>query len=268
MANQSLKGKYAIITGARKGIGRAIAKALGREGAGVVLCSRDKLGGKEPGSLSSAAEEVRASGARAIAVQADVSRGEDVQTMVKKAIAEFGRVDILVNNAAVFPDYHLPLLSLPVHSWEETLSVNLRGAFLCSQAVLPGMIEQKSGCIINISSIAAVRSGKGRIAYGVSKAGLERLTFGLAAEVKEHNISVNALSPVGLTDTEAGRTLFPGENPESMVKPEDLADVAVWLACQGASTFTGKAVMVPAFGHKTFFIYREGSGERPWVRID
>jgi len=262
----SLKGKCALITGASRGIGRAIAKALAREGAGVVITARGKSGDKD--SLTQVREEIGSSGGRAIAIKADVSREEDVQTLTKKTLEEFGRVDILVNNAAVFPDYHLPLVDLPVASWDETISVNLRGVFLCTKAVLPIMIEREAGSIINISSIAAIRASKGRGAYGVSKAAVERLTFGLAAEVKEFNIAVNALSPVGLTDTEAARKLFPRENPDSWVKPEDLAEAAVWLAKQDASTFTGKAVMVPAFGGRTSFIYGEASGERPWVRID
>lgn len=268
MGNQSLIGKCAIVTGASRGIGRAVAAALAREGAGVVIFSRGKSEGQEADPLFSLEKEIRSLGGQAMAVKGDVSREEDVRLMVRRALEEFGRVDILINNAAVFPDYHTPLVDFPVESWDETMAVNLRGVFLCIKAMLPEMMEQKKGSIINISSVAAIRSGKGRIAYGLSKAGVERLTFGLAAEVKEYNIAVNALSPVGLTDTESARKLFSMENPDDWVKPEDMAEVAVWLAKQDASTFTGKAVMVPAFSGRTFFIYGQASGERPWVRID
>ncbi|MBI5969508.1 MAG: SDR family oxidoreductase [Deltaproteobacteria bacterium] len=268
MKNRHLEGKYAIITGASRGIGQAIAAALAGEGAGVVICSRGKSEGNEARSLFSFAEEIRSMGAQAVAVRSDVSREEDVNTIVRQALETFGRVDILVNNAGVFPNYHSPLVDYPIESWDETMATNLRGVFLCIKAVLPQMIEQKAGCIINISSIAAVRSGKGRIAYGVSKAGVERLTFGLAEEVKEYNIAINALCPVGLTDTESARKLFPEQNPDRWVKPEDVAEAAIWLACQSASTFTGKAVMVPAHGRRTIFIYGRGAGERPWVQID
>jgi len=268
MTNHSLQGKYAMVTGASKGIGRAIALAFFREEAGVIISSRGQTEGSEGGSLFSLEKEIRSSGGRAIAVRADASREEDVRTLVGRALDEFGRVDILVNNAAVFPHYHTPLVDFPVESWDETMATNLRGVFLCIKAVLPKMIEQKAGSIINLSSIAAVRSGKGRIAYGVSKAAVERLTFGLAEEVKEFNIAVNALCPVGPTNTEGARKTFPKENPDHWVQPEDVAAAAVWLARQSASTFTGKAVMVPAHGRRTIFIYGRGSEERPWVRID
>lgn len=268
MKSQDLKGKCAIVTGASRGIGRAIAQALAREGVGVVICARGQSEGDKADPLASLAEAIRASGGRALAVRADVSREEDVKRLVARAREEFGRVDILVNNAAIFPHYHARLVDLPVGSWDEMMAINLRGVFLCLKAVLPLLIEQKRGSIINISSIAAVRAGKGRIAYGVSKAGVERMTFGLADEVKEYNIAVNALSPIGLTDTPSARETFPGEKIERWVQPEDLAEAAVWLARQTASTFTGKAVMVPAHGQRTIFIYGRGLGERPWEQID
>jgi 3-oxoacyl-[acyl-carrier protein] reductase len=266
MENQALKGKCAVVTGASSGIGRAIAIALAREGAGVVIASRGKSGKKD--ALLAIREEIQASGGKALAVKADVSREENVKRLVEKAVEEFGRVDILVNNAAIFPHYHSYLVDYPVETWDQTMAINLRGPFLCLKAVLPGMIKQRSGCIINISSIAAVRAGKGRIAYGVSKAGLERLTFGLADEVREYNIAVNVLSPIGLTDTPSARETFRGENMERWVQPEDMAEAAVWLARQTASTFTGNAVMVPPHGQRTIFVYGRGQKERSWQHID
>jgi 3-oxoacyl-[acyl-carrier protein] reductase len=266
MKGQSLQGKYAIVTGASAGIGRAIAIALAREGAGVVITSRGKSGKAD--ALLAVQKEIQASGGKALAVKADVSREEDVKNLVDKGWQEFGRLDVLVNNAAVFPHYHTPLVDFSVEAWDETMAVNLRGPFLCLKAVLPGMIKQKSGSIINISSIAAVRAGKERVAYGVSKAGVERMTFGLADEVREYNIAVNVLSPIGLTDTPSARETFRGENMERWVQPEDMAEATVWLARQTASTFTGKAVMVPPHGQRTIFVYGRGQKERPWEHID
>ena len=266
MKGEDLRGKCAIVTGASMGIGRAIAQALAREGVGVVITSRGKSGKTD--ALFSVQKEIQTSGGRAAAVRADVSREEDVKRLVEKAREEFGRVDILVNNAAIFPHYHLPLVDLPVESWDQIMAINLRGVFLCLKAVLPLLIDQKGGSIINISSIAAVRAGKERIAYGVSKAGVERMTFGLADEVREYNIAVNALSPIGLTDTPSARVTFPGQDIDRWVQPEDMARAAVWLARQTASTFTGKAVMVPGQGQKTIFIYGRGLAERPWELID
>ncbi len=266
MERQDLKGKCAIVTGASSGIGRAIAIALAREGAGVIIASRGKSGKAD--SLIAVQKEIEAFGGKALAVQADVSRAEDVKGLVERAVAEFGRVDILVNNAAVFPHYHSSLVDFPVETWDETMAVNLRGPFLCLKAVLPGMIKQKSGSIINVSSIAAVRAGKERIAYGVSKAGAERMAFGLADEVREYNIAVNVLSPIGLTDTPSARETFRGDDIKRWVQPEDMAAAAVWLARQTASTFTGKAVMVPRHGQRTIFIYGRGQKERLWQHID
>ncbi|MBI2207045.1 MAG: SDR family oxidoreductase [Candidatus Rokubacteria bacterium] len=264
---RSLDGRCALVTGASQGIGRAIAIALGRAGADVVAAARGASGDGHR-ALSSLEAEIRALGARAVGLKGDVSREGDVETIVDRALAEFGRIDVLVNNAAVYPDYHAPLADLPIASWDETLAVNLRGVFLCAKAVLPSMRAQKAGSIVNVSSIAAIRSSAGRIAYGVSKAGVERLTFGLAAEVEDVNVAVNALAPVGPTDTPSARAMFPREPRDRWVKPDDLAAVAVWLAQQTAATFTGKAVMVPASGTRTFFVYGQGDAERPWVRID
>jgi citronellol/citronellal dehydrogenase len=264
----NLSSKVAIVTGAARGIGRAIALALAREGADIGIAARTESESTDrPGSIHSVAAEVRALGRRAVAVRTDVSQEQDVRMMVDTIVQELGRIDILVNNAAATPMYHTPLVDFPVEYWDLTMNVNLRGVFLCIKAALPHMINRDCGNIINISSMAAVRSGRGRIAYGVSKAGVERLTFGLAEEVKEYKIAVNSLCPIGLTDTEAARNVFPEGNPETWVKPEDVAKAAVWLARQNAGTFTGMAVTVPA-GGRVLFIYGRSSGEMMWVGID
>jgi NAD(P)-dependent dehydrogenase (short-subunit alcohol dehydrogenase family) len=264
MEKISLEGKYAIVTGSSRGIGRAIAKALSREGAGVVLVSR------AADTLLSVREEIQSAGGRAIAVPADVSREEDTHKIVEMALKEFGKVDILVNNAAIAPHdyYYTPLVETPVEIWDRIMSINLRGVFLCIKAVLPRMIEQRGGSIVNVSSIAGTRAGKGRIAYGVSKAGLERLSFGLADEVREFNISVNVVAPVGVTDTTMARETFTTQSPDRWVKPEDVAEAAVWLARQEAATFTGKAIMVPAHHLRTAFVYGRGSEDRPFTIIE
>ncbi len=267
MTPEPLDGRCAVVTGASQGIGRAIALGLARAGASVVATARG-VSGEGSRALSSLEEEIRAIGRRAVGVRGDVSREDDVELIVDRALAEFGRIDVLVNNAAVYPDYHAPLAQLPAASWDETIAVNLRAVFLCAKAVLPAMTAQRSGSIVNVSSVAAIRSSAGRIAYGVSKAGVERLTFGLAAEVESIDVAVNALAPVGPTDTPSARAMFPREPRDQWVKPEDLAAVAVWLAQQTAATFTGRAVMVPASGTRTCFVYGQGDAERPWVRID
>ena len=263
-----LAGKVAIVTGASRGIGQAIALALAQEGADVGLVARGVSEASEHSTtIYSVATEIKGLGMRVVPVKADVSSEQDVQVMVDKVVKELGGLDILVNNAAVFPMYHTSLADFPTQYWDLTMNVNLRGVFLCIKAALPHMIKKGRGSIVNISSMAAVRAGKGRIAYGASKAGIERLTFGLAEEVREYNIAVNSLCPMGLTDTLSARNLFPKDDPEMWVKPTDVARAAVWLAQQNAETFSGKAVAVP-FGGNTLFVYGRSYSERMFVRID
>ena len=187
--SRKLTDKVAIVTGASRGIGREIALTLAREGAHLGLAARTgSQGFPGPGTIDSVTAEIRDLGARAVPVRTDVTKEHDVNVLVETVVNELGGVDILVNNAGALYNYHEELLDLPVQSWDRVIDVNLRGAFLCIKAVLPYMVENRSGSIINISSMAAVRAGKGRIAYGVSKAGVERMTFGLAEEVRGYNI--------------------------------------------------------------------------------
>jgi NAD(P)-dependent dehydrogenase (short-subunit alcohol dehydrogenase family) len=264
----ALTDKVAIVTGASRGIGREVALTLAREGAHLGLAARtgsQVLTGL--GTIDSVTAEIRDLGVRAVPVRTDVSQEQDIKILVETVVNELGGVDILVNNAATFLHYHEELVDLPVQSWDRVIDVNLRGAFLCIKAVLPYMVEKRGGSIINISSMAAVRAGKGRIAYGVSKAGLERMSFGLAEEVRGYNIAVNSLAPVGITDTAIARELFPGEDPEKWVRPEDVAKAVKWLACQSAETFTGNAVAV-ARGATTLFIYGMGTSQRRFISMD
>jgi NAD(P)-dependent dehydrogenase (short-subunit alcohol dehydrogenase family) len=263
-----LSGKIAIVTGAARGIGRAIALALAREGACIGIAARSESESSDRlSTIYSVAEEVERLGVKAVPVRTDVTKEEDVQTFVDTVVRKLGGIDILVNNAAVFPMYHTPLVDLPVKYWDLTMNVNLRGFFLCIKTALPHLMKRSGGSIINISSLAAVRAGKGRIAYGVSKAGVDRLTFGLSDEVKGYNIAVNALSPVGPTDTRAARGLFPEEDPGKWVQPDDMGRAAVWLARQNAETFTGRAVAV-APGGSALTLYGRSNNERMWFRID
>lgn len=198
-----LKNKVAIVTGSRRGLGKAIALGFAKEGANVVISDRVI----EDGKLEGVAEEIRALGRQALAVQCDVTDEQSINDMVQKTVDKFGRVDVLVNNAGIAA--YAPVLEVPSKSWQLVIRVNLIGAFLCIKAVLPKMVEQKSGSIINISSISAVRVDFTGIVYGVSKAGLERFTRGLAAEVGKYNIAVNAIKPKEGVDTEGLREMNP-----------------------------------------------------------
>ena len=235
-----LSGKVAIITGASRGIGKAIAVGYAQEGANVVVAARtteEKEG--LPGTIHKTAEEVEKLGAKALAIKCDVTKEEDVDNMLRQTLDKFGRVDIMINNAAVA--FYAPLLEMPLRRWELVLAVNLRGTFLCCKAVLPKMVEQGSGSIINLSSGAAVRrhlSPTG-LAYGVAKAGIERFTWGLAAEVSKHNVAVNCLKPRGAVDTEGMRFWNPKVDWSQWDSPEMMVKAAIFLAQQDASGVTG-----------------------------
>ena len=235
-----LEGRVAIATGASRGIGKAIAVALAEEGADVVVAARtEEETGPLPGTIHKTADEIRALGRRALAIKTDVTKEEQVAEMVRRALEELGRIDILVNNAGI----NVPgtVIDIPIKRWDLTIAVNLRGTFLCSKAVLPTMVERRCGSIINLSSIMARREILGGVAYGVTKAAIERFTYGLAEEVKEYNIAVNALCP-GYTDTEGLRSLTPGADRSQWQKPEMWGRYAVFLASQDAQSLTGRAL--------------------------
>jgi len=237
-----LEGKVAIVTGASRGIGKAIALALAREGADVVAAARtEKETGPLPGTIHKTVDEIRALGRRALAVKTDVTKEEQVAEMVRRALEEFGHIDILVNNAGItVPGM---VMDMPIKRWDLTIAVNLRGTFLCTKAVLPTMVERRSGNIINLSSILGTRDILGNVAYGVTKAAIERFSRGLAKEVEEYNIAVNALCP-GYTDTE-GLRLWAGDADRSgWQKPEMWGRYAVFLAGQDARSLTGRVLYV------------------------
>jgi len=234
-----LSNKVAIVTGSSRGLGKAIAIGFAGEGASVVIAARTEVEGPMPGTIYKTAEEIEALGQRAIAVRCDVTSEESVNNMVQKALAQFGHIDILVNNAGIA--YYPPVVETPLKRWELVIRVNLIGAFLCTKAVLPKMVEQRRGSIINITSVSATDRGPSvtGVAYGVSKAGLERFTWGLATEVGKYNIAVNALKPKGVVDTEGMRFMLPDEDRSQWVSPDMMVKAAIFLAAQDATGVTG-----------------------------
>lgn len=235
-----LEGKVAIVTGASRGIGKAIAIALAREGADVVVAARtEEETGSLPGTIHKTADEIHSLGRRSLAIKTDVTKEEQVAELVSRTLGEFGRIDILVNNAGI----NVPgrVLDIPVKRWDLIIAVNLRGTFLCAKAVLPTMVERRSGSIINLSSILGSREISGSVAYGVTKAAIERFTYGLAEEVREYNIAVNAMCP-GYTDTEGIRVWASGVDRSGWQKPEMWGRYAVFLAAQEARSLTGRAL--------------------------
>jgi citronellol/citronellal dehydrogenase len=237
-----LDGKVAIVTGGSRGLGKAIAIGLATAGADVVVAARTEVENPQmPGTIYKTAEEIQSLGRRALPIKCDVTDEQSINDMVQKAIEQLGRVDILVNNAGVA--FYYPIVETPLKRWELVLRVNLIGPFLCSKAVLPQMIERRSGNIINISSLAADERVLGTVstgvAYAVAKAGLDRFTWGLAAEVGQYNIAVNAIKPKGVVDTEGMRFQLPDADKSQWESPERMVKCAIFLASQDASGVTG-----------------------------
>jgi NAD(P)-dependent dehydrogenase (short-subunit alcohol dehydrogenase family) len=233
----SLSGKTALVTGASKGIGKAIAIAFGEAGANVVATARTAS------EIEDVTNTIKASGGNALGVIADLGVESDIDDLARAAITEFGGVDILVNNAAIIHS-RISILELSPQLWRDVLNVNLTGAFIITQKLLPGMIERGYGKVINISSIGGRKGAAGRSAYRVTKTGLISFTESLAAEVYEHGINVNAICPGG-TDTEGYREAFNttgrAENP-TLMDPAEIAEVALFLASEASSAITGTAI--------------------------
>jgi len=237
-----LKGKIAIVTGASQGIGRGISLGLAEAGADVVVnCDRNIEGAE------TVAHEIRALGRRAIVAQADVSKSDDVNRMVQQTLRAFGTIDILVNNAGIF--ISSPIEDLKEEDWDRVMGVNLKGVFLCCQAVGRHMIEGESGgSIINVASISGLMPEVSGGAYTPSKAGVLALTRLLAIEWAKYGIRANALSP-GPIMTPLQRAAFPSEKLLAARNravpmnrhgtPEEMAKVVVFLASDDSSYITG-----------------------------
>ena len=242
-----LEGKVAIITGAASGIGHATALALAECGAAVTINYRRNESGAEL-----LRKQIVSSGARAIAVQADVTIAADVDALVKRTSEEFGPVDILVNNAGSLIE-RLRILDLTEQRWDEVMNLNLKSAFLCSRAVVASMIERRTGAIINLSSIAGRNGGAlGSIHYSTAKGGLITFTKGLAKELAPYGVRVNAVSP-GVIDTPYHEQFSSPEMMKGYVngiplgrvgKPDEVAKVIAFLASDAASYLAGETIEI------------------------
>ncbi len=241
---QKLTDKVAIITGASRGLGKAMAVELAKEGASIAVAARTVEAGQGPlpGTIHETVETIQKRGGEARAVQCDVTDENDVIAMVRQVTEHYGRIDILINNAGITTPE--PFLKLTTQKWNLVIEVNLKGTFLCSQAVLPQMVEQKNGHIINLSSVLA-KTVKFSIPYGATKAAIERLTLGLAKEMKKHNIAVNALRP-DFTVTEAVTTFLKEVNTTGWQTPEMWGKYAALVAAQDAESLTGRILDEPA----------------------
>jgi NAD(P)-dependent dehydrogenase (short-subunit alcohol dehydrogenase family) len=244
--NFTMTGKIALITGGRTGMGRAFALAFAEAGADIVICSRTN----EDDGLEAVAAEIEKLGQRALAIRADVSHKDDVENMVKKAIAELGDIDILINNAGIL--VRGPLLEAMEDIWDRMIDTNLKGCYLCSQAVGRIMVERKRGNIINVASIAGLSSMTLRTAYSISKAGVIMLTRVLARELGSYNIRVNAIAP-GTVRTRMSEAVISSPEFAKILantplgrfgEVDDITGAALFLASDAASWITGHTLLI------------------------
>lgn len=253
--DMGLRDKVAIVTGGSVGLGRAIARALAAEGAKIAIADIDDARGKE------LVEELAGQGTQAIIVKTDVSKSQDVQAMVKVVNENFGRIDILINNAGIVGPQG-PWVDLAERSFDLVMSVNFKGIFLCAKYVLPYMIEQKSGKIINTSSCAGKTGEEYNGVYSATKAAIRNFTQSLSKEVGQYDINVNAVCPAAL-DTDLmekvyrERSEYFGYDPEELRKAiqsgyklphnltvVDAANVVVFLAGNKTNMMTGQGVNI------------------------
>jgi len=231
-----LQNRAAIVTGAGRGIGRATALALAREGADVALAARTT------NELEAVASEVRGLGRRALVAPADVAAEADARALIERTVAQFGRLDILVNNAGAVA--REPLRELAVEDWDQVIAVNLRGTFLCSKFALEPMLARGEGWIVNISSGAGKRGVVNRTAYSAAKFGVIGFTEALDAEVRSQGIRLHVVCP-GPVDTRMRREGFPNEDPATNARPEDVADAVLFCVLQPRTAYTREVLVMP-----------------------
>lgn len=248
MEMQDLRGRVGIITGAARGMGRAYAAAAGAAGATVVVADVSDAG--------PVAEEIVQAGGSAMAVRVDVSDESSVEAMTRATVREFGRIDFLVNNAALYATLGIkPFTAITADEWDRVMAVNLRGPFLCARAIAPQMIEQRDGSIVNISSNTALTGVPFLAHYVSSKGGLIGLTRALARELGDYGIRVNTVTP-GFTMSDGSRQLFheaglpeadPTVNERSIKReqqPEDVVGAVLFLVADDSRFITGQIINV------------------------
>ena len=244
-----LKGKNAIVTGASRGIGRAIAIKFAELGANVVLNYRSDIN-----SVQEVVKEIEGKGVKVLAIQGDVSSFEDSKRIIDEAMEKLGSIDILVNNAGITKDSLI--MRMKEEEFDKVIEVNLKGVFNCTKHAVPVMVKQRSGKIINISSVVGLSGNAGQANYAAAKAGIIGFTKSVAKEIASRGITANAIAP-GFIQTDMTEAL--GEKVKENIKvniplkrlgsPEDIANTAAFLASDMASYITGQVISVDGGMH-------------------
>lgn len=232
--NRLLEGKVALVTGASRGIGQAIARSLGRMGAILSLCARDSQ------KLQSARHDLEAEGSRVLAIPADVSRPDDIASLVQTTERSLGPIEILVNNAGI--GHFAPIQESSEAIWDATLDANLKAAFLLTKAVAPGMISRRSGHIINIASLAGKNAFAGGSVYCASKWGLLGLTQCAAEDLRPYGIRVSAICPGSVATDFSPHS---SKDPAKMLQPEDVAHAVEMIVTQASQSFISEVLLRP-----------------------
>jgi NAD(P)-dependent dehydrogenase (short-subunit alcohol dehydrogenase family) len=248
MNDNCLKGKFAVVTGGRRGIGKAIALAFAEAGADVAVCDIVV----DDGLLSQTKAELNKLGSRTLALKTDISRREDVLELMQAVMDAFGKIDILVNGAGVWIPGRT-LIECTDEEWDKVIDTNLKGTYLCCRAAGKIMVRQNSGSIINLSSQVGLTPGAGAGAYPISKAGIIMLTRQLALELAGSNVRVNALAP-GIVKTDFNSAFWKEPDVEKktagmvplkrLAESEDIAQAALFLASDNASYITGEVLCI------------------------
>ena len=237
----NLTGRVAIVTGASRGIGKALALRLAQEGADVVIAAKSEASTEKlPGSIYDTAHEGRALGRRALAVPTDVRSEEAIALMIEKTVAEFGRIDILVNNAGAI--WTQPILGTPPKKFDLVMQVNVRAAYVACYYALPHMIRQQWGHVLNMCPRLHTDPSPGKVAYMISKLGMARVAIGLAAEHKADNIAANTLWPRTIIESQASINWKMADKSQWRT-PEILCDASLAIFGQHPASFTGREMI-------------------------